>query len=154
MPININPRIKSKIVFPICDPAINHLRFNFSTKRGVSRLDINIEEAIVNGTNDAPIAEPVNIKIVLITLTIYNTSPILASDWPNSNKEKFLFNFIINPPIFHSNFGILGDIRLDYSLKFDSYHITDKSGGYRFITSFVSSINIYMNYSIIHTQNT
>ena len=68
------------MVFAICDPASNHLRFSFSTKRGVSILDMNIEEAIVNGTNDAEIAESVNKKIVLITLTIYNTSPILASD--------------------------------------------------------------------------
>ena len=101
--MNMNPRIKSKTVFPICDPAINHFRFIFPTKRGVNRLERNMQEVIVNGTNDDAVAEPVKTKIVLITLTMYNTSPILASDCPNSRNVKFLFNFIQYPPIFKMN---------------------------------------------------
>lgn len=60
-------------------------------------LATNIDEVIENGTKDAAVAEPVKAKIVLIMLTIYNTSPILARDCPDNNIEKFLFNFHFPP---------------------------------------------------------
>lgn len=37
-------------------------------------LEINIDEVMINGTMLAANAEPVNSKIALITLIIYNTS--------------------------------------------------------------------------------
>lgn len=97
----------SKIVLPICEPANSHFKLTLPIKTGVNMLETNIDEVIENGTKDAAVAEPVKAKIVLIMLTIYNTSPILARDCPDNNNEKFLFNFHF-PPIVQLKFELKG----------------------------------------------
>jgi hypothetical protein len=75
------------MVLPICDPANSHFKFNRAITSGVSKLDINIDDVMINGTNDEAVADPVKLKIVLITLIMYRTSPIFENDCPINKNQ-------------------------------------------------------------------
>ena len=87
IPISSEPTPKNPV-----PSANNHFKFTLPINSGVNKLDTNMADVMVKGTKDAAVADPVNTNITLIILTIYNTSPILASVCPDNNKEKFLFN--------------------------------------------------------------
>src|SRR5699024_2062332 len=93
MPINKNLSPIIKIVFPNCEPAINHFRFTLSLNRGVKRLDTNLDVVMVKGTKDAAVADPAHPSITPRRPPIQRTSPMLAKHCPINNNERFLFNF-------------------------------------------------------------